>query len=64
MLFRFEVRVDAVNEFVVVVSSESAEKAIPNGENIAKVGISIGLYIMVMHVVHIGRDDKPTQNTV
>ena len=61
MLLWIGMCVNAKHQLVVVHFGIGAKQAIPNGENIAKIRIRVGQYIMMVHPVHRRGNDEPTQ---
>ncbi len=58
VLADFHVCVDSVLDFVPIQGLKRTEQAIPNRENVAIIGVGVGLNIVVMYFVHVRRDNK------
>ena len=61
---RIGVGVHAVDHLAAVQGLKSAENTVPNREDIPVIGIGVGQAVVVVHLVHIGRDQNPTQGFV
>jgi len=59
MFFWVWMGVNAEHELVVVHLGKGTKQAIPNGEDIAKIRVCVGQYIMMVYTVHSRGDDEP-----
>ena len=60
MLFFIWIRVDAVMQrFYIIHVRKGPEKPVPDRKDIPIIGVGQGLYIMVMHLMHIRGDNDP-----
>lgn len=57
-------RINAIDDFFAVQFHIRAEQTIPKREDIAVIGVRIRQFVVVVYLVHIGRDDDPAQRVV
>lgn len=58
------IAVESVFQFFCIKKGESSQQAVPDGEYRTIVTIRIGLFPVVMHFMHIGRNEDITEGFV
>lgn len=61
---RMHVRIDAINDFFLRQNPERPENPVPNGKDIPIIAVGIWHQVMVVHLVHVGRNDDVTQQRI
>ena len=64
VLADFHVGINSILDFIPIQGLEGSEQAIPNRENVAIIGVGVGLDVVVMDLVHVWRDNKETNGFV
>lgn len=64
MFFGVGVGIDAEHQLIVVHGGESAEQTVPDRENVPVIRVGVRQHVVVVHTVHPGRYDDPTERLV
>ena len=64
MFFGLHVGIDAEHDFIAVHRCVGAEKAVPDGKNIAIIGVGVGQNVVVVYAVHTGCNEYPAEGPV